>query len=73
MHSLNSCHRFLHRITTPTMFMIAKDDPITQWSSVPVDDLKRNKNFLLAFSDAGGHCEWYYSDEKKQKYLRYTP
>ena len=55
------------------MFMIAKDDPITQWNSVPVEDLKRNKNFLLAFSDAGGHCEWYYSDEKKQKYLRYTP
>ena len=55
------------------MFMIAKDDPITQWNSVPVEDLKRNKNFLLAFSEAGGHCEWYYSDEKKQKYLRYTP
>lgn len=56
------------------MFLLAKDDPITQFRSVPQDDLYRNKNFLVAMSDAGGHCEFYFSDKKnKGAYKRYTP
>lgn len=55
------------------MFLIAKDDPITRFSSCPKEDLERNENFLVALSDAGGHCEFYYTDEETKKYKRLTP
>ncbi len=53
------------------MFLIAKDDPITSFSVVPMEDLYRNENFLVGVTDAGGHCEFYYND--KTKYRRFTP
>ena len=43
------------------MFMIAKDDPITQFSVVPMNDLKRNPNFIVGLTDYGGHCEFFYT------------
>ena len=55
------------------MFLIAKDDPITLFKSCPRDDLERNENFLVALSDAGGHCEFYYTDEASRSYKRLTP
>ncbi len=56
------------------MFLISKDDPITRFSSAPIDELNRNENFIVALTDAGGHCEWYYSDETANgAYKRYTP
>ncbi len=58
----NSCILFLHSVKVPVMFLLAKDDPITMFSSVPIDDLYRNENFSIAMMDAGGHCEFYYTD-----------
>lgn len=54
------------------MFLIAKDDPITKFSSAPIDDLYRNPNFLVAMTDAGGHCEFYYNDIRNDT-KRLTP
>ncbi len=54
------------------MFMLAKDDMVTLFKVVPIDDLERNPNFLIAISDAGGHCEWFYK-HKNGQYQRYTP
>lgn len=74
LHTAASCHRYLHLVKVPTMFLIAKDDPITHFKVCPKEDLYRNDNFLLAMSDAGGHCEFYYTDEADgNAYKRYTP
>ena len=55
------------------MCLVAKDDPVTRSSLVPTNDLKRNPNFILAMSDAGGHCEFYYRDREYNRYSRFTP
>lgn len=67
-----SCARHLHKIKTPVMFLIAKDDPITKFQQVPLDDLKRNPNFMVGLTEAGGHCEFFYS-EGQRKYGRFAP
>jgi len=54
------------------MFLIAKDDPITRFSVVPMNDLKRNPNFMVGLTDFGGHCEFFYT-EKRGQYGRYVP
>lgn len=67
-----SCVRHLHKIKTPVMFLIAKDDPITRFNNVPIEDLKRNPNFMVGLTDAGGHCEFFYTESRGQ-YRRYAP
>jgi len=57
-----SCNRFLHNIQVPVMFLIAKDDPITQFGVVPLNDLKRNPNFMVGLTEYGGHCEFFYTE-----------
>lgn len=57
-----SCDRFLHQVKVPVMCLAARDDPITRAHIIPVNDLKRNPNFILALSDVGGHCEFYFRD-----------
>ena len=54
-----SCDRFLHLVKVPVMCLVAKDDPVTRFSVLPITDLKRNPNFIVAMSDVGGHCEFY--------------
>ena len=49
---------------------MSKDDPITRFNMVPIEDLVRNPNFLVAVSDAGGHCEFFYSE--KGEHRRFT-
>ena len=44
------------------MFLLAKDDPITKFSVVPLNDLKRNPNFMVGLTDYGGHCEFFYTE-----------
>jgi len=46
-------------IKTPVLALVAKDDPITKFKLLPIDDIKRNENFVLIVSDYGGHCEFY--------------
>jgi predicted alpha/beta-fold hydrolase len=67
-----SCDRFLHNINIPVMFLVSKDDPITRFGVVPQEDLKRNPNFVVGISDAGGHCEFFYRDYENNRYSRYT-
>jgi predicted alpha/beta-fold hydrolase len=46
------------------MFLIAKDDPITKFNVVPMEDLERNPNFMVGITDFGGHCEFFYTKER---------
>ena len=54
-----SCNVFLPDVKTPTFVITAKDDPITKIKCVPIDDLKRNPNMLLAIYNNGGHCDFF--------------
>lgn len=61
-----SCDRFLHNINIPIMFLMSKDDPITRFKVVPQEELKRNPNFIVGVSEAGGHCEFFYRDRERK-------
>jgi len=53
------------------MVFVAKDDPIAKFRLLPKNEIIDNQNFLLAVSDYGGHCEFYYNDGKI--YRRFVP
>ena len=53
------------------MILVAKDDSITKFKYLPIDEIKANENFVLAVSDYGGHCEFYFNDGKI--YRRFAP
>ena len=42
------------------LVVTSEDDPITKYKSVPVFDIKRNPNMILAVLPNGGHCEFSY-------------
>lgn len=43
-----SCITAIPEISIPLLALIAKDDPITKYIHYPIDDLKRNKNIMVA-------------------------
>ena len=53
-----SCNRFIPDIETPTFVLTAKDDPITKFKFVPVSDIERNPNMILATTSTGTHCDY---------------
>jgi predicted alpha/beta-fold hydrolase len=67
-----SCDRYLQNITIPLLAFTAKDDSITRYKIYPTTELKRNKNVVVATSELGGHCEFYYS-KPGLGYRRYAP
>ena len=69
MYERMSCVRHLHNISVPVLFLVAKDDPITKFSVVPLNDLEKNQNFVVAVSEAGGHCEFFYTEDGRYKRL----
>ena len=62
VHSLYraiSCNVFIPNIYAPTLVITAKDDPITKYKCVPLDDLKRNPNIMTVVYGVGGHCDFF--------------
>lgn len=57
-----SCDAFIPSIETPLLAVSAKDDTITDYKFVPVDDLLRNPNILFATLERGGHCNLWYQN-----------
>ena len=55
-----SCDAFISHIETPTLAVTTKDDSITDFKFVPIDDFKRNPNVILAILERGGHCNLFY-------------
>lgn len=62
-----SCNAFIPHIRTPLLAIAAKDDPITLFAHLPIDDMKRNENIILAILNHGGHCDFYSSTTHKKK------
>ena len=54
-----SCDAFIPEIKTPVFAMTSRDDPITTYKNVPVGDIRRNPNFLLAVLPMGGHVDFF--------------
>lgn len=50
-----SCFENVKNINIPTLFIQAKDDPITFYYALPFDDIKNNENIILLSTDCGGH------------------
>ena len=71
MYRAMSCNVFLPDVKTPMFVITAKDDPITKIKCVPIDDLKRNPNMLVAIYNNGGHCDFFQKeiDETTKKDL----
>lgn len=55
-----SCDQFIADIETPLLALVTKDDTITDYKFVPVDDYKRNPNVLLLILEQGGHCNLFF-------------
>lgn len=39
--------------------MLAKDDPIVSFTSMPLDSIQANKNIELQTTEKGGHLCWF--------------
>lgn len=55
-----SCDAFVSQIETPLLALSTKDDSITDFKFMPVEDLKRNPNVILATLECGGHCDLFF-------------
>lgn len=61
-----SCDAFVHSIETPLLALSTKDDSITDFRFVPVEDLKRNPNVILALLEKGGHCDLFFQERDQE-------
>ena len=57
-----SCDAFVASIETPTLAVTSKDDTITDFKYVPIDDMRRNPNITLAILEQGGHCNLWFQE-----------
>ena len=68
---------FIPEIKTPTFALVAKDDPVTLFKFVPVDDMARNPNIITAVSELGGHCDYLMNtidkDTNRRSYSFFVP
>ena len=64
-----SCNAFIPSISIPTFVLYSKDDTITDFKFVPLDDLNRNGNIVTAVVERGGHCDLFGSGKKRHKEL----
>lgn len=73
-----SCFKFIKEIDVPVMFINSKNDPISDFSNVPVKSIKENGNLFLVATPKGAHTEYFFNLNKKRwnvrvaaKYLRF--
>ena len=55
-----SCNQYVMNITSPMLIIQAHDDCITKVEHIPIDDLKKCPNALIAIYNKGGHCDFLY-------------
>lgn len=52
------CLNYIPKITIPTLFLNALDDPISSREAIPYQSLKSNPNCILVTTERGGHVAW---------------
>jgi predicted alpha/beta-fold hydrolase len=63
---------FIPHVQTPTFALVAKDDPITKYRFVPIEDMERNPHFIVAVTESGGHCDFFYDTYDHSNNRQYT-
>jgi len=53
-----SCHTSVKSIETPLYVIHALDDPIVPPTALPISDLEKNPNVIVALTTKGGHTGW---------------
>lgn len=53
-----SCVDEIAHVEKPVLFLHSKNDPISSIDLIPIDVIKKNKNFFLAITPKGGHVEF---------------
>mmetsp|Transcript_63587 Transcript_63587/g.196903 ORF Transcript_63587/g.196903 Transcript_63587/m.196903 type:complete len:376 (+) Transcript_63587:137-1264(+) len=52
-----SCYQRLQHVDVPLLMVSAADDPMsTGW--IPIEEVRENRNLLLAYTEHGGHLGW---------------
>ncbi|KAI9256846.1 Alpha/Beta hydrolase protein [Helicostylum pulchrum] len=54
----SSC-RFIEHVKVPLLCLNALDDPIAHGICIPYDEIKTNRNIVLATTKYGGHIGWF--------------
>lgn len=65
-----SCNQFIGQIKTPTVILIANDDPFLDSSTLPIKECENNPNVLLITTSHGGHVG-FGSFRKNENYMLY--
>ena len=54
----NTSEYVIEHVTTPSLLINNKEDPICAKEFVPIERINRNKNLILLITDRGGHVEY---------------
>ena len=65
-----SCNEVVSQVKSPMLILSAKDDVVTKFDRIPVDDLKRCPNVLIACYEKGGHCDFFYEKKSERTNVR---
>ena len=58
-----SSARFVKNINKPFLVISAKDDPISNYRGIPIDDICENENIILILTDKGAHSCYVENDK----------
>jgi hypothetical protein len=61
-----SSKQFIHKITTPTLLVNAKNDPFLSESCYPLREAEANPNFFLEMPKSGGHVGFISFNKRKE-------
>ncbi|KAL4476789.1 hypothetical protein ABPG72_010626 [Tetrahymena utriculariae] len=70
--NISSIH-YIDQIKIPVLFIQSKDDPILSENTLPIDEIKNNRNLLMIVTNTGGHVGWFEGlIQPKRWYLKPT-
>lgn len=56
-----SCYHDMEKVKTPTMILMAEDDPLIGKKSICYDIAKKNPNLVMGVTRRGGHLGYFES------------
>lgn len=59
LYKEHSCATYIKNIEVPTLCINSKNDPISPYENAPVELARKKKNLMFAFTQRGGHVEWF--------------
>lgn len=62
-----SCNVHVTKIRTPILVISAHDDVVTKTNRIPIDEMKRSPNILMALYERGGHCDFFFKKASRKR------